>query len=1185
MGRLLFSSLLFLVLLNVPVAMQAQCLQPILLNNWTAAGGTWTVNPGGTSVFQSVNGADVFFLSPNDYINCDMFGNFMTLDGDNDVMGFVFGVEGNIAGFPTHYYRFSWDEGGVGNGMFVHEITKTGATAATTTITPLFSLPGSHWTRGFNHQFRLVYASTYFQIYIDGTLMTTVNGCFNPGKFGFYNYSQARVTYSNFQTRIMADFVNGNNCIGQPTNFQIFCNNPTVTSYTSIIWDMGNGTVLNNNQHNFNYVYPAAGTYSVKLLVSDMYNCKDSITKSVTIYPLPVITANSATICLGQQTASLTAGGASSYTWSPALQLSATTGSTVASTATANTVYTVTGMDANSCVSSRTSAVTVNPLPLLSLNSTSICPGQQTATLTVTGAATYSWLPATGLSSTTGASVLANPAVAITYTVTGTDVNGCSNNARAGVGLYTLPVVVSNSAAICFAQQTASLVASGGNSYSWTPATGLGSVTGPSVTATPSVSTNYTLTGTDLNGCYDDTVITVQVYAIPTLSVAPAAICAGQQTATLTVAGSPATYSWTPTTGLSAATGSVLIANPASTTNYTIQAVDANGCYNSAGTIVTVHPIPVIAVNGPGICMGQQTATLVATGSSSYSWTPATGLSATTGSLVLANPNASTNYSVQGTDLHGCVSFTTANVTVWGLPLITVGNGTICAGQQTLALNATGATSYSWFPVSGLSSATGASVQANPGTTTTYTVAGTDNNGCTSDTTTTVEVKPLPQAVFNYTNACINALPVLFDAAGSSIAVGTNTLYSWNYGDGSTGIGLSSNHLYSAVGIYTASLTVTSDFGCTTVLSRQTEVYQKPMVSISAGSGICLGTVSSFTASSLAGSGTVVSWLWDVNNSLNSTELSGQNGSYTFPAAGSQTLSLITITNHNCRDTLRRAVYVNHVPVPDFSVDHPAGCPLPHCVNFTDLTPAIPLPAKLLQWNWNFGNGHSVTSASNSSQANCYSNASTNQSALYTVTLTLSTDSGCVASEIKPGYITVYPKPLASYTTQANSGNVLVPQVQFVNASSDYDTWTWSFGDGPQLDSINRNPEHYYTSADAGTYHSVLVVANSYGCTDTAYVLVEIAPEFAFYMPNAFSPNGDGVNDVFTGMGIGIADYEMWIFDRWGAMIYHTNDISQGWDGGIKNVGVKQEVYVWKVSLRDVRGVSREYAGHVTLLK
>lgn len=1143
------------------------------------------MNPNNTSVFQSVNGADVFFLSPNDYINCEMFGNFMTLDGDNDVMGFVFGVEGNISAFPTHYYRFSWDEGGVGNGMFVHEVTKTGNTAATTTITPLFSQPGSHWTRGFDHQFRLVYASTYFRIYIDGVLVTTVNGCFNPGKFGFYNYSQARVTYSNFQTRIMADFVNGNNCVGQPTNFQIFCNNPTVTSYTSITWDMGNGTVLNNNQHNFNYTYPAAGTYSVKLLVADMYNCKDSITKSVTIYPLPVLSVNSASICNGQQTATLTASGASVYTWTPVAGLTATTGAVAHSTATVNTIYTVTAADTNGCVSSRTSTVTVNSLPVLSVNSASICLAQQTATLMANGALSYSWSPALNLSSTTGAVVSATPNATRIYSVTGSNVSGCTSTAMANVFVHPLPAVASNTAAICRGQQTATLTASGGNSYSWTPGTGLSSVSAASVAATPSVTTSYTLIGTDPNGCYDDTVISVRVYAIPVFSVAAAAICAGQQSTTLTVVGNAATYSWTPAGGLSMASGSVTIANPAASTGYTIMGTDANACYSSTTTTVTVHPIPMLQINGAGICAGQQTATLTVSGSSTYSWTPATGLSATTGSVVLANPNASTIYSIQGTDLNGCISYTNANVTVWSLPVISATGGTICVGQQTLTITAGGAGSYTWSPASGLSSATGASVQASPAATTVYTVSGTDVHGCTNDTTTNVEVKPLPQAAFSFSNACINAQPVLFDASTSSIAAGTNTLYAWAYGDGSTGSGISSGHSYAAAGAYTASLSISSDFGCVSVLSKQVQVYQKPFVSINAAPGICFGCTSTFTANSLPGSGTVTTWLWDVDNSLSSTELTGSSAGYRFPAAGTQTLNLVAITNHNCRDTTSRTLYVNHLPAPDFVADKPAGCPLPHCVNFTDLTPVIALPGKIVRWDWNFGNGRSISSASGTSQSSCYQNTSSSQSAFYTVTLTVSSDSSCVASKSNPGYISVYPKPVASYTTEANLGNVLVPQIQFINQSVDYSRWQWSFGDGPQLDSVNQNPVHYYASADAARYYSSLIVSNTYGCTDTAYVVVDIAPEFAFYIPNAFTPNGDGINDVFTGMGMGIVEYEMWIFDRWGETIYYTKEIDRGWDGGIKGKDAKQEVFVWKVFLRDVSGVSRQYTGHVTLLR
>jgi gliding motility-associated-like protein len=111
---------------------------------------------------------------------------------------------------------------------------------------------------------------------------------------------------------------------------------------------------------------------------------------------------------------------------------------------------------------------------------------------------------------------------------------------------------------------------------------------------------------------------------------------------------------------------------------------------------------------------------------------------------------------------------------------------------------------------------------------------------------------------------------------------------------------------------------------------------------------------------------------------------------------------------------------------------------------------------------------------------------------------------------------------------------------------------------------------------------------NQYGCRDTAYIPVDIGPGFVFYIPNAFSPaNDDGINDLFTGFGVGIAEYEMWIFDRWGERLYYSNDIYKGWDGKVqgKTGDAKDDVYVWKVKLKDVLGKKHDYVGHVTLLK
>src|SRR5205085_908294 len=145
----------------------------------------------------------------------------------------------------------------------------------------------------------------------------------------------------------------------------------------------------------------------------------------------------------------------------------------------------------------------------------------------------------------------------------------------------------------------------------------------------------------------------------------PAPICNGQSVA-LTANGAQ-TYSWTPSTNLSSSTGSSVTANPSSTTSYTVTGTDANGCSATAQVTVMVNPLPVITVSTPApLCNGPSTA-LTANGAQTYSWTPSTNLSSSTGSSVTANPSSTTSYTVTGTDANGCSA--TAQVTVTVNPL------------------------------------------------------------------------------------------------------------------------------------------------------------------------------------------------------------------------------------------------------------------------------------------------------------------------------------------------------------------------------------------------------------------------------------------------------------------------------------------------------------------------------------
>ena len=250
---------------------------------------------------------------------------------------------------------------------------------------------------------------------------------------------------------------------------------------------------------------------------------------------------------------------------------------------------------------------------------------------------------------------------------------------------------------------------SGGITYKWSPSEGLNSTSGSIVTANPTVTTTYTVTGTDKYGCSNTATAVVTVNPLPIIKLSQTInpICSGECT-TLTATGAY-WYSWEPVTGLNPTTGSTVIACPLVTTIYTVSGTDLNGCVNTAQTTLKVNPLPSIAVtpkNGK-ICIGDNII-LTATGGITYLWSPSDGLSATTGAVVTAYPTVTTTYTVTGTDLNGCSNTTTAVVTVNPLPNVTLTqtNYSICNGEC-VKLEVNGAITYSWSPMTGLSTSNG----------------------------------------------------------------------------------------------------------------------------------------------------------------------------------------------------------------------------------------------------------------------------------------------------------------------------------------------------------------------------------------------------------------------------------------------------------------------------------------------
>ena len=267
------------------------------------------------------------------------------------------------------------------------------------------------------------------------------------------------------------------------------------------------------------------------------------------------------------------------------------------------------------------------------------------------------------------------------------------------------------------------------------------------------------------------------------------------------------------------------------------------------------------------------------------------------------------------------------------------------------------------------------------------------------------------------------------------------------------------------------------------------------------------------------------------------------------------------------------------LPAVNFSANNPSGCPVV-CVDFTDST-IIGGGGTIQSWNWDFGDNSPTANIQNPSH--CFPIAG-----LYDIKLTVTSSNGCVSSLTKSHFVNVFNIPDAQFDPTPNPASVLDPSITFINQSSpDVNYWFWDFGDSTTLAPHTSSPDHLYPQEISGSYLVTLIVRNADGCYDTTDHPVFIGPEFSFFIPNSFTPNGDGTNDYFFGSGVGIIKYDLWIFDRWGDMVFHGKDLNDKWNGKSNNGDqVSQiDVYVWKVRLTDVFNKDHDYIGTVTIVK
>ena len=569
------------------------------------------------------------------------------------------------------------------------------------------------------------------------------------------------------------------------------------------------------------FSYSTPGTYTISLSVTNECGTT-TVNAGVNVLSLPIASAGiDQQFCTGGNAilgAALTGG--LTYQWTPSTGLSSTTVAnptvnlTNVGTAPVTTSYTLTVTNAANCSATDGVLVTVNPLPNVTVSpSSSICIGSSTV-LTAAGANTYSWSPAIGLSATTGATVTANPIVTTLYTVTGTNTStGCVKTATVTVTVNPLPVV-SAGADQTLCNQPIPVTLTG------TPVGGTWS--GPNITSggifTPTGTGTFTVvyTFTNTNNCTNSDNAIITVINPTNANAGPdQAICINS--ANIQLVGTPTGGSWS---GSNLVSSAGLFTPSQSGTFNLIYSYGTGTCLSRDTMIMTVNPLPNVTVSpSSSICIGSSTV-LTAAGANTYSWSPAIGLSATTGATVTANPIVTTLYTVTGTNTStGCVKTATVTVTVNPLPVVSAGaDQTLC--NQPIPVTLTGT------PVGGTWS--GPNITSGgiftPTGTGTFTVVYTftNTNNCTNSDNAII-------TVINPTNA--NAGPdqaICINSANIQL-VGTPTGGSW-----------SGSNLVSSAGLFTPSQSGTFNliysYGSGTCLTRDTMVFTvHPLPTVDAG--------------------------------------------------------------------------------------------------------------------------------------------------------------------------------------------------------------------------------------------------------------------------------------------------------------------------------------------------------------
>ena len=875
--------------------------------------------------------------------------------------------------------------------------------------------------------------------------------------------------------------------------------------------------------------------------------------------------------------------------WTPAATLSNPASALPVATPTGDTWYKAQVTNNSGCVYEDSVLVHVAPaFNLLPMSDTVRCGAagvQLQAQVSSGQGITWSWTPATGLNATGTANPVASPAATTTYTATATNSWGCTASGQVMVAVSQLTGVTAsaNDLSLCHGESvnlSASVSSTGNYNIAWTPAPVVANPAAASTTATPGAPTTFTCTATDVaTGCTQSASIAVDVSPQYVLQMpADTSVCTALGLQLQVGHNMPAPYqiSWAPAANLNAANivaPAILVDHSAT---YVATMTDANGCTVTDSTVVTVAFENLVTPVNLAACMGEQMVLDAGFPGSTYSW----NTNATTQTIAVTQPG---QYVVTLTDHNMCQVVKTFNVLFHALPVVDLGPDLNLCGATSHVLNVGNAgNSILWS-----TNATGPQITVNA--TGTYSVTVTDANGCQASDAVNIAFNALPVDNLQDITAC-ELDPVVLDAGNPGAT------YAWSTGTGTQAITPTASGTYS--------VTVTTSQNCSATFDAVVTLMPRVSVTLGADQVLCEGDPLLLDAGEVQG----VSYLW--------------NTGQTTPAINASTSGVysVTATNGYCSGTDTVTVLFN--PAPVNTLANTTAC-IGGTIVFDAGNPGS-------TYAWNDGQGSQSISVTQpgtwtvhvENAFGCVADFTASASFVPPPTVYLGTDTVLCSGQIlvldagDPGNSYTWSTGATSRTIAVGSGGTysVVVNNGYCSVSDDI---TVLFNPVP-----DRLPDHqfyacleedpHYVEIDAGNPGSVFLwgngqqsqmirakeygwhavsITNNYGCTRIDSALVEEFCRPTIFIPNTFTPNGDGRNDIWLVSGNNIVEYEMYVFDRWGGELFHSTDVNVGWDGTVSGKPVPNEVYVFQVTYRLQEdsngrlGFEQTRMGHVTVMR